>query len=199
MPPPETTKVLNSILPEVIEQLHLRPIRALLEEAPELRVPRLGEPAACDPIELLLDHAGVRGGEELHQRLLAERMQGLVVVFDERLERLALLERWILRCELLHAVREKEDLHLHRLLAPECTVVIEGRDALGGRDIVPPALLRHACDEVDNRSISTRRRSTNPASSVSSGGGPAVRVTDAPTPPPGRRRRSRVSSNLIEC
>src|SRR5215510_2234577 len=77
-------------------------------------------------------------------------MQGLQVMLEERLERLPLLDGRILNGELLHAVREKEALHRHRMLTPQRPVVIEGGDALRWRNVIASALLRDARDEVDD-------------------------------------------------
>ena len=52
--------------------------------------------------------------------------------------------------ERLDAVEREEQLEVHRLLGPERAVVVEGGDALGGRDEVRRALLRHLRDEVDD-------------------------------------------------
>jgi hypothetical protein len=42
-------------------------------------------------------------------------------------------------------------VEIHRLLAPERAVVIEGSDAFGGRDKIGRAFLRHLLDKLDDR------------------------------------------------
>ena len=76
--------------------------------------------------------------------------------------------------ELVQPVQREEHLHLHRLLAPERAVVVEGGDAVGGRHEVGAALLRHAGDEVEQRRLDgavTPRRQGR------------VRATQDPPPP----------------
>ena len=60
-------------------------------------------------------------------------------MLEECLERLAFLQRRIFLCELVQPRLCEENLHLHRLLAPERAVIVEGRDALGRRHEVRPA------------------------------------------------------------
>src|SRR4029077_1004571 len=92
----------------------------------------------------------MRGEHELKERLLTKPHQRLEVQLEQRLKRLALLHRRILLRELLYPRYEKEHLHLHRLLAPERPIVVEGGDALRGRNELWSTLLRHARDEVQN-------------------------------------------------
>ena len=56
----------------------------------------------------------------------------------------------MLRRERLHAVEREEQLEVHRLLAPERAVVVEGGDALGRRHEVGRAFLRHLLDKLDD-------------------------------------------------
>ena len=84
-------------------------------------------------------------------RLLAAGERAFHVALEQRGERLLVLPLGMLRGERLHAVEREEELEIHRLLGPERAVVVEDRDALGGRDEVGRALLRHLLDEVDDR------------------------------------------------
>src|SRR5688572_13452281 len=93
---PRNDESLELVFPEVVEQLHLRRVCAFVEKTPELRVLRLSEPGACDPVELLRRHAGVRRRKELHHALFPERLERLMVAREERLEGLPLAKRQIL-------------------------------------------------------------------------------------------------------
>ncbi len=65
----------------------------------------------------------------------------------------------------LHLVDGKRELVVDRLLDPQRAVIVEGGDALGRRHIVGSSLFRHPRDEVDDRLLDRRRRSTTAAGS----------------------------------
>ena len=50
-------------------------------------------------------------------------------------------------------IEGEEDLHLHRLLAPQRAVIVERRDPLSRMDEVRAAILGHAGDEVEDRAL----------------------------------------------
>jgi len=81
---------------------------------------------------------------------LPELENGLQVKLEKGLVGLAVLHRRVLRCDLLEPVQGEEDLHLQRLLAPQGAIVVEGRNALGGWNVVTPAPLRYARNEIEN-------------------------------------------------
>src|SRR5439155_33364 len=81
---------------------------------------------------------------------LALYCQSLVISFEHRLERLLVLPLGIFRRELLHAVEHECHLHIHRLLAPQRAIVIEGRDALRQWHEIGRALVRHPRNECDD-------------------------------------------------
>ena len=81
------------------------------------------------------------------QALFAGRRQRLQVAVEHGLERLLGLPARVLRRQRLDAVEDEGELDIHRLLDPQRAVVVEGRDALGGRHEVGTALRRHARDE----------------------------------------------------
>ena len=60
---------LEAVGAQVGEQLQHRLVDQLGVGPLELRVPRRGEPVLDDRLELLGGHAGVRGGDDLEQRL----------------------------------------------------------------------------------------------------------------------------------
>jgi hypothetical protein len=99
----------------------------------------------------------VRRKRRLEHRLLAERHEGLHVVLEHRLVRLALAHRRILRRERLQAILREEKLDLQGLLAPQRAVVVERRDPPGRRHEIRPASLRHACDKVQDRRLRRSR------------------------------------------
>ena len=92
----------------------------------------------------------MRGKHQFKKCLLAKTYQRLEVQFEQRLERLALLQGRIIAGELLDPIYEKKDLHLQRPLAPERAVVIEDGDAFCRWNEVWSILLRHARDEVND-------------------------------------------------
>ena len=53
----------------------------------------------------------------------------------------------------LDAVEGEGQLHIHRLLDPQRAVIVEGRDALLGRNEIRPALRRDARDKIEDRSL----------------------------------------------
>ena len=55
------------------------------------------------------------------------------VTLEQRRKRFLVLPLGMLRCEHPDAVQREEELKIHRLLAPECAVVVERGDALGDR------------------------------------------------------------------
>jgi hypothetical protein len=57
----------------------------------------------------------------------------------------------LLHHKLLAPILGEKELHLHRLLAPQRAIVVEGRDPFVRRHIVYAAFRRHARDEIDNR------------------------------------------------
>ena len=72
-------------------------------------------------------------------------------MFQHRLERLALPQRRVLVCKLLHPVKEKEKLHLKRLLAAESAIVIERGNSLIARNESRAALRGDIRDKVQYR------------------------------------------------
>jgi len=50
----------------------------------------------------------------------------------------------------LHLLEHEDELDIQRLLAPQRTVVVEGRNALFRRDVVLPRLVGHRLDEGDD-------------------------------------------------
>ena len=111
---------------------------------------RGGDPVLDDLLELLRGHAGVRGHDEFHERVVAAGERGFHIALEQRGERFLGLPLGMLRRERLHAVEREVELHRHRLLAPERAVVVERGDALGDRHEVRRAFLRHLLDEVDD-------------------------------------------------
>ena len=79
----------------------------------------------------------------------AARERAFKIALEQRGEWLLGLPLRVLRRKRLHAVEGKEELEIHRLFGPECAVVVEHGDALGGRDEIRSALLRHLRDEFD--------------------------------------------------
>jgi len=112
---------------------------------------RRGDPVRDDLLEIRGAHAGMGGRHG--KPLLAELGQRLLVVFEHRLERLLLLPLRMIRRHRLDPVQRESELGIDRVLGPQGSVIVEGGDALGGRDEVVARLSRHRLDELDDRSL----------------------------------------------
>lgn len=135
---------------QVREQLEHGLVHEVGVRALEARVPRRGQPAPDDGVELLRRHPRVGGRDQLQETPVAARRQGFHIPVQHRLERLSLAPLRMRRRERLHAVQGKGELDVHRLLDPEGSVVVERRDALLGRDVVWAGRVGHRLDELDD-------------------------------------------------
>jgi hypothetical protein len=90
----------------------------------------------------------VRRRNDLQQAFFTRGGQRLHVLVQDRLERLRGFPFRMLRRHRLDAVDGECDLNVDRLFAPQCAVIIEGRDALLGRDEIGPALCRDTGDKI---------------------------------------------------
>jgi AcrR family transcriptional regulator len=136
---------------------------------------RPGKPFTRHAIERLHRHPGVGRKEQFLHALLAEGLQRRRIVLEQRLERLALPERGVLRRQVLDVIDQEEHLRLQRVLAPERPVVVERSDAIGERNVPRTARLRHARDEIDDHGF---RRAIVPGVQHVSRAGPR-QATDA--------------------
>ncbi len=100
-----------------------------------------GDPVEDHFFELLRRHTGVRGHDELDQRLFTAGQGRFEVAFENGGEGLLILPLGVLRREGLHAVQREEELEIHRLLGPERAVVVEGGDAFRGGNKFSAAFL----------------------------------------------------------
>ena len=91
----------------------------------------------------------MRGHDNLENGLFAARECTLQIALEQRGERLLALPLRVLGCKGLHAIQSECQLKIHRLLRPEGAVVIEGRDALGGRYEIGGACRCHLFHEFD--------------------------------------------------
>src|SRR5215469_10386593 len=149
----------KTMLAQILEQLDLRPIGAVLEQPSEFGVFGARQPAAGDRLKRFLRHAGVRGERQLEKRLFAESRKSLEILLEQSLIWLAILQRWIFGRKLFHPIDEEEHLRLQRLLAPKRAVVVEHGDALTRRYECRAALRSYRAYERDNRLL---RRAISP-------------------------------------
>src|SRR5580692_10362165 len=112
---------------------------------------RRREPSGRDFVELLVRYACMGGEGQLIERLQAEPEERIVIVFEDRLERLALGHRRVLSRQFLDPVKGEKELGLKRLLAAERAIVVKRCDALGWRRKVGAAPLGHRPDKVEDR------------------------------------------------
>lgn len=76
------------------------------------------------------------GHDDLYDLVLAEAGQRLPVTLEDGLKRLCLPPLRMLVCEGPDPVKREEKLKVQGLLGPQVPVVVEHRDALGGRHVV---------------------------------------------------------------
>ncbi|MNN72589.1 hypothetical protein D3C81_1886410 [compost metagenome] len=88
--------------------------------------------------------------DDLHQAVHAAGGQGLVVVLEDSLERLLGFPLRMLGRHALDFLQGEQHLEVHRLLTPQCAVVVEHGDAFSGFDIVPGAFGGHGLDKLDD-------------------------------------------------
>jgi hypothetical protein len=138
-------KVCEQFLHRLVDQFGIGPL--------ELLITRGREPIGDDLLELRRGHAGMRHGNDFDQSVFAGSRQLLQVVIQHRRKRLLGLPFGMHRRKSLHPVERKGQLDIHRLLDPERTVIIEGRDALLDRHEEAPALRCVPCDEIEDRSL----------------------------------------------
>ena len=112
---------------------------------------RLGEPFRDDLLEFIASHAGMGGHDQLQHAALAEFRDGLHVAVEHRREGLLVLPFGVHRRELLNPVEPKGELDIHGLLAPQRSIVVEGRDPVRHGYEVRRALARHGRDEIQDR------------------------------------------------
>ena len=93
----------------------------------------------------------MRGQDELDQTFLARLREGTQIVVERGLERLLVLPVRMLIGQRFHPIQRKRKLHIHRLLAPQRAVVVEGRDALRHRDKVRRAFAGNRSDKALDR------------------------------------------------
>jgi hypothetical protein len=91
------------------------------------------------------------GHDELNQTSLARFREGIHIVFEHGLEWLLVRPFRMLIGQRLHPIQCKGKLHIHRLLAPQRAVVVEGRDALRRRDKIRRAFAANRSDEAQDR------------------------------------------------
>jgi hypothetical protein len=90
----------------------------------------------------------VRRRDERKQAFLACGSDRLHVAVEQRLERLFAFPLRMLRRQCPDAIHRECQLEVHRLLAPERAVIVEGGDALGNRHELCAALRRHPRGEI---------------------------------------------------
>src|SRR5271154_1016838 len=112
---------------------------------------RRREPSARNLGELLIRDSRMSREGQLIERLQAEPEQNIVIVFENRLERLPLGHRRVLGRQFLHAAEGEIELNLKRLLAAERAVVVEDGYALGWRREPGASLIGHTRDKVEDR------------------------------------------------
>ena len=108
---------------------------------------RCGHPVRHDLLELGGRVAGMRGGEELQERVLAAGHHALHITGKDALEWLLGGPLGMLSCQGLYAVEREGKLEVHRLLGPQRAVVVEHGDACGWRHVVGASVRRHPRDE----------------------------------------------------
>jgi hypothetical protein len=88
---------------------------------------------------------------QLIKRLQAEPEERIVIVFENRLERLPIGHRRVFGRQFLHPVKGEIELNLKGLLTAERAIVVEDRYALGWRRELRASFLRNARDKAEDR------------------------------------------------
>ena len=97
----------------------------------------------------------MRYGKNLEQPFHPARLDALHVASEDRAEWLLLLPLRMRRREPFDLAHREKKLEIGRLLGPERAVVVEGRDPLGGFDVVGSAVTRDALNEADDGGFHT--------------------------------------------
>ena len=143
--------VLNPFAPQVGEHFQHRLVDHVRVRPLEPGMLCGADPVGHDRRKLVGRVAHVRGRHDFEESLLAAGGDGFQVAFEQPLEGLLLLPLGMLRGKRLDPIERERELEVDRLLRPERAVVVEGRNPLGGCDVVRPACSRHTSDEVDDR------------------------------------------------
>ncbi len=83
--------------------------------------------------------------------VIAQYSERFHVPFKRGLERLRLLPFWMQWGHGLQAIERESQLGIDRMFHPQGPVIVEHRDAFGGRHEIWPALQRNAGNEVSDR------------------------------------------------
>src|SRR5205807_2153884 len=127
--------------------------------AVEARMAGGREPLSDDSGKFLGAHAAMAHRHDLHEALLTRSQERLLVARKHSRERLLLFPFRMLRGERLYPVNGEGELEINRLLRPERTVVIEGRETLFGLNEIRRTFL---CDALDKGNDSFLRRGVVP-------------------------------------
>ena len=138
---------LEAVRPEIGEQLDHRLVDELVVGPVELRMPCVRHPLPDDPLELGAVHAGMGRHEEFFDPLDAGGGDSLQIPGKQRLEGLLRLPFRLAGRQRLDPVDQEHALEVVRLLRPERSVIVEGRDALCHRNEVRAAFLGDLLDE----------------------------------------------------
>jgi hypothetical protein len=86
-------------------------------------------------------------------RVIAQCCERFHVPFKRGLERLRLLPFWMQWGHGVQAIERESQLGIDRMFHPQGPVIVERRDAFGGRHEIWPALQRNAGNEVSDRPL----------------------------------------------
>ena len=122
-------------------------------------MPGGGKPVFAALVKLLRHHARMGERKEFHQTLEIVCFQSRDIPLLHGQNCRNYFPLGMFGKQALDFRKGERHLEGHRVFAPEHTVVVEDRDALGGRNEIGAALLRHFLDEGDDRLL---RRSIVP-------------------------------------
>ena len=140
---PLDAKVLQQLQHRLEGQLGVGPVPAAMPGGPE--------PCLDVGFELLRRHAGESRRQDLFEVLHRQFGDRLLVTRQDSLEGLDVLQRWLLFDDSGNTIQAVNHLGVHRMLDPQCAVLVEGHDAIFGRNELRGPPLRGLAHERQNR------------------------------------------------
>jgi hypothetical protein len=135
---------------QIREQFMHRLVGALVIRAMKPRMTGRAHPRPYRGLKLVDGHAGMRDGQHVEQPLLAGGAKFLHIAGKNQVEWLFLFPFRMVLGARLDAVKRKDHLEVHRLLAPQRAVVVECRDAQMRGHILGCGLVCRLVDERDD-------------------------------------------------
>jgi hypothetical protein len=112
---------------------------------------RRREPALDNVLKFFRRNARVCHQDQFNEAFFARCGNVFHIASQQGRERFLIFPFWMLGSHLFHTVDRKGQLHVHGLLGPERTVVVEDGDAIGRWYVIDAAFRGDLFDEAENR------------------------------------------------